>query len=386
MKCIKCGAYVYSSDKFCRSCGNTLNSNNCQYGDNIPNSKYDSTSCHEEQYNYSYEYSNKTEPKYNMNATHADQYNYNTNYSYDMNKYDYAYQPNDSGDDKYIKEYIGPNYNSIKNMKFSLPSLIFGPIYLMYRKVWNYALAAIIIQVAAIFLLNSDYSQVINLVINVFFGLKFQSIYMKQAEDKVEQIKQQGLDKSTTELLELCKKKGGTAIKNVVIAIFVSIIAYISLLFYLVGSGGFNLEEDRENIEPNYNTATKYTDSVNSLNYQLPIVFQKTYSTNTAKIYTRSEYNITCKFKVETKIPYAIYSTPDTFLDSITDPSSGTNMVKKNNYEWLYKQVQRTNFCESIYGYKYYDTLYILTLDNTNYYNCNTYYEQILNSLTFSEV
>ena len=386
MKCIKCGAYVYSSDKFCRSCGTTLNSDNCQYGDNIPNSKYDSTSCHEQQYNYSYEYSNKTEPKYNMNATHAEQYNYNTNYSYDMSKYNYAYQPNDSGDDKYIKAYIGANYNGIKNMKFSLPALIFGPIYLIYRKVWGYALAAIIIQLAAIYLLKSDYSEAVNVIINIYFACKFQSIYLKQAEDKVEQIKQQGLDKSTTELLEVCKKKGGTAIKAVVVAIFVSIIVYISLLFYLFSGGGFNLEEDKETINSNYNTATEYTDNVNSLNYQLPTTFQKTTSNNSTKIYTINEYNINCTFKVETKIPYGIYSTPDTFLNTITEPSSGTNKVTKNNHEWLYKQVQRTNFYESIYAHKHNDTLYILTLSNTNYYNCNTYYEQILNSLTFSEV
>ena len=106
MKCLKCGAYVYSSDKFCRSCGATLNSETCQYGDNISNSKYDSSSCHEQQYKYSYEYSNQTKPTYNMAATHQEQFNYSATYSYDQSKYDYAYSPNDSGDGKYIKAYI----------------------------------------------------------------------------------------------------------------------------------------------------------------------------------------------------------------------------------------------------------------------------------------
>ena len=42
MKCLKCKANIYSSDKFCRNCGATLNNDTCQYGDNIPNSSYDS--------------------------------------------------------------------------------------------------------------------------------------------------------------------------------------------------------------------------------------------------------------------------------------------------------------------------------------------------------
>ena len=53
MKCLKCGAYVYSSDKFCRSCGTTLTQDSCQYGANIENSKYDASSCHTKQYDYS---------------------------------------------------------------------------------------------------------------------------------------------------------------------------------------------------------------------------------------------------------------------------------------------------------------------------------------------
>lgn len=386
MKCLKCGAYVYSSDKFCRSCGTTLNSDTCQYGDNISNSIYDSSSCHETQYNYSYEYSNKTEPKYDMNATHAEQYNYNTNYSYDMSKYDYAYQPNDSGEDKYIKAYIGKNYESIKKMKFSIPSLIFGPIYFIYRKIWGYALAAIIIILSATFLLNSDLTDAVTLIINIFFACKFQNIYLKQAEDKVEQIKQQGLDKSTTELLEVCKKKGGTTFAGVVAAILISLFLYITLIIYLVGSGGFStLDETIENTRLS-NLQEEVTGTVEKLHYTLPNKFQKTYSSESTQIFTYSEYNINCTFKAEKRIPYGTTSDPNTYLSAITYPSSGINSVKLNNHEWLYKQVQKTNFYETVYAHKYYDTLYIITLSNTNYYNCNTYYDQILNSITFSNI
>ena len=384
MKCIKCGAYVYQSDKFCRSCGTELTNDDCQYGDNIPNSKYDSSSCHEQQYNYSYEYSNKTTPTYNMNATHEDQYNYNTNYSYDTSKYDYDYKPNDSGEDKYIKEFIGPNYNSIKNMKFSLPALIFGPMYLIYRKIWGFALLTIIIELAAVFLLNSDLSQTVSLIINIYLGFKFQSIYMKQVEDKVEQIKQQGLDKSTTELLEVCKKKGGTTMKGVVAAIFVSIVLYIALIIYLIGSGGFNLEEDLETVDLNNQLQTH--GQVDKLYYTLPNGYTRDYSTDSANIYTYYQNNINCSVKIETRYAYGTNSDSSTYLKNINYPSTGVYSIQKNNYEWLYSHFQKTNFTEAVYVRKHNDKLYIVTMHDPNNYYCSIHYDEILNSLTFSRL
>ena len=63
MNCPKCGAILQANSKFCKFCGTNIKyANNCKYGDNISNSKYDSSSCHNEQYNYSYNYSNKTKP------------------------------------------------------------------------------------------------------------------------------------------------------------------------------------------------------------------------------------------------------------------------------------------------------------------------------------
>ena len=238
MKCLKCGSYVYSSDKFCRGCGATVNSETCKYGDNIENSKYDSSSCHEKQYTYSYEYSNKTKPTYNLNSTHQDQYSYSANFSFDPSKYDYAYSPNDSGDDKYIKAYIGNKYETIKKMKFSLPALILGPWYLIYRKVWGYAIAAIIISLAAEFLLETELADVINIIINIYFACKFKEIYMKQAEDQVESIKQQNLDKSTSELLDVCRKQGGASTKGISIIIIIGIFSVIAIGMYIGMTGG----------------------------------------------------------------------------------------------------------------------------------------------------
>lgn len=373
MKCLKCGAYVYQSDKFCRSCGTTLNSDTCQYGDNIPNSSYDSSSCHETQYNYSYQYSNKTEPTYDMNATHAEQYDYNTNYSYDPSKYDYAYQPNDSGGDKFVKAYIGRNYNQINNMKFSIPALIFGPLYLLYRKVWGYAFGAILISIAASLLLDSGYADIVNLIIHVFFAFKFKEIYLRQAEDKVENIEQQSLDKSTEELLNICRKKGGTSIKALFTIFFVTIILAFCLSAY------YGVTDNSSSSLPEEETTYLYTTKLGDLYYKLPTGYSQTYSYSDSQRYEKTN----CSITVEKRIPYGFYSDAESYLNSLTTPSSGINTINYNEHIWKYKQISNSSNYKNIYAYKHNDTLYLITLGNTNYYSCNKSYDQILPTLKF---
>lgn len=225
MKCLKCGAYVYNSDKFCRNCGTGLTTDTCKYGDNISNSKYDSTSCHGKQYNYSNTYSHINK---DSNTTYTN--TYDSRYTIDNSKFDYAIFNDTGEDDKYVKAYVGKNFETIKRINFSIPALIFGPLYLFYRKVWGYAIATIIVNLAATFLLSSKLSCFINIIINVFFAFKFKNIYMTQAEEKVESIKQQNLDKTTNELLNLCKKKGGVA-PLATLAPFVILVIFLLLLY-----------------------------------------------------------------------------------------------------------------------------------------------------------
>lgn len=377
MKCLKCGSYVYSSDKFCRGCGATLNSDTCQYGDNIPNSKFDSSSCHDKQYTYSYEYSNKTAPTYNMNATHQDQYNYSANFSFDPSKYDFAYSPNDSGDDKYIKAYIGNRYNIIKKMKFSFPALIFGPWYLIYRKVWGYAIAAIIISLAAEFLLETDLADVINIIINIYFACKFKEIYMKQAEDQVESIKQQNLDKSTSELLDVCRKKGGASTRGIAAIIIIGVLSAVAIFAY------FTMQSINTTPLPNaelYPTNSNLLGKVGELNYDIPTSFTETYSSEN---YQRVDYS-NCSITVEKRVPYGFYSDAENYLNTLTDQSSGINTINYNGHDWKYKQLFQNNYYQNVYAYKYNETLYLITLNNTNYYSCNTHYDKLLQTLKFN--
>ena len=374
MKCIKCGAYVYSSDKFCRSCGTTLTEETCKYGDNIANSKYDSSSCHNQQYNYSYEYSNKSK---DSNTTYTNSYEYDDKYGVDYSKYNYA-MPNDSGgEDKYIKAYIGPNYNSIKNMKFSVPAFIFGPLYLLYRKVWNYAIAIIIISIAATFLLSDSLAELVNIAMNVFIALKFKDIYLKQADEKTEHIQQQNLDKTTNELLELCKKKGGISKIPLILIILAPIIIAIAVTV---------LEMYIE-----YDSKTYSEDESAIMTYTLPDGFTSVYENNEYKTF---KYNTStgssCNITVDTLHLTSTYPDEESYLN-YTFQTYGSYTVHPiqeltlNNRTWKMKKLEGLRI-ETGYASVEDDKIYII---KTHHYKsngqdiveCQNKYNEFLNTV-----
>lgn len=386
MKCLKCGAYVYSSDKFCRSCGTTLTEENCQYGDNISNSKYDSTSCHGKQYDYSNTYSHT---KKDSNTKYTQSYEYDDKYTIDQSKYAYAMTTDSGGDDKYVKAYIGQNYQSIKKMKFSFPALIFGPWYLLYRKVWGYAIAIIIISIAAQFLLTSDLKDFVNIIMNIFVACKFQSIYMKQAEDKVEQIKQQNLDKTTNELLDICRKKGGTSTKAPAIIIISALILIPIIAMYVYTNDTVDVENENNN-----EIVEKVEEENNEFTYTLPQGFIKAYGSG---FYNRFEYqvnnSIKCNLTVDKTTLIRNYPDEKTYLEKKMNIVANTTnqpipvmSLNLNGKNWKYMNIETPQRSETMYAYKTDKEIYVIKtydykINNQTNTICKTKYNEFLNSV-----
>lgn len=206
MNCQKCNNPIELNDKFCRNCGEAVKNE------------------HSDQFNYNYNYSNQTAPSYDMNANHQTQYAYSYNYS----------TSETSEDDIYVQSYVGQNYNKLKNTKFSIPAFFLGPTYLLYRKVWGYAILYIIINIITTFILP-ELEMPIELAINLFLGFNFSKLYMKKARTDVEKIKNENLDKTTQQLIELCRKKGGTSIIAPILAFFgIYIIIFISIIILAI--------------------------------------------------------------------------------------------------------------------------------------------------------
>lgn len=123
----------------------------------------------------------------------------------------------------FIDAYIGSQADKIKREKFSICTLLFGQFYFLYKKMYLYAFVwAIVISRIP---LDSIY---INIISNFIMAFVFKNLYLYQVNNKVKSIISKNNGKSTSELIEICKKKGGST--------FTPIIIVSVLIFLIYGS------------------------------------------------------------------------------------------------------------------------------------------------------
>ena len=86
--------------------------------------------------------------------------------------------------EKYLNEFIGPNYEKFSYKIFSLPGFLFTSIYMFYRKLYWLGLITLIIQLILIIYVNPYLTIAINIITFLFFN----SIYVSYAKRKIEKI------------------------------------------------------------------------------------------------------------------------------------------------------------------------------------------------------
>ena len=123
--------------------------------------------------------------------------------------------------------YIGNNYVGIEESKLSFSSLLFGPIYSLYRKI--YLVGIVWLFIIAILLLNfSVYVALsINLIFNVIMFFIFNSLYLKIINNKINKIIDRHPNYTIEELKSLCAKNGRTS------PIFIVVFTILGILLIL---------------------------------------------------------------------------------------------------------------------------------------------------------
>ena len=177
----------------------------------------------------------------------------------------YASQ-NNSLDDKLLMAFIGNNYEKIMQQKFSIPALFLSWIYTLYRRIY---LPSIIGMVAIIILgfLPSIIYTILVLAFVIVLGINFNKWYVAYAKKQVEKIKMSNQNINENELINICKKKGGT---NIWLAILIYAI-------FAIASGFLN-----PNIAKQYNNLDVLTNNdIEEINdffekYQMPKVIVNT--------------------------------------------------------------------------------------------------------------
>lgn len=108
-------------------------------------------------------------------------------------------------DEKYLIEYIGPNADKFTYKIISIPGFFFSSLYMLYRKLYLLGFITLLIQFSIIIFVNPF----VALVINVLVGLFFNSIYISHYKRKIERIRNLSGSKEFANIINLCSQKGG---------------------------------------------------------------------------------------------------------------------------------------------------------------------------------
>ena len=398
MYCLRCGTQNEDNASYCRNCrAELVNShydqarysyNYSQTGDS--KSTYSKPMDHEQYYNYSYKYSNNGQNPSQISNNHQDQYSYSYNYSNNEII---------SGDELYLYNYIGPSYKAIKNQKFSFLTLIFGPLYFLYRKLFFYTIVWLF-ALAATYYYIPNYFNITYIATNILLATKFSEIYLNKVEQSVDKIKHQSLELTSQELLDKCKKHGGTLIKPVTvipILIIISVIASIVPAIYEVYQLSINndyIYEDNiyddnyynEDIykEPESTTSKKI--HAEDLEFIVPNGFTENYNSSYSKSYTYDTETDYCRMGIHVNNYVSSYQTDEEYLNEnifIENPPITTKKII-NNVEWaelIYNPSPSITYYN--YAHLYNNSGYLITYDivKDNTKECSTKFNEFISSL-----
>lgn len=138
-------------------------------------------------------------------------------------------------DESLLKSYIGNNADKILNLhrkptfqRNSMPVLYFGILYYFYRKQWLLGLIFLIGELLLI-LIIPEYSVYVIKFVDAIMLMYFIPYYIKNARTKINKIKEENPNKSKEELMEICKKKGGTTILPIIGCIIVIVLILLTI-------------------------------------------------------------------------------------------------------------------------------------------------------------
>lgn len=272
-----------------------------------------------------------------------------------------------------IEIYIGKKYNYIKDQPISLSALLFGPFYLLYRKIYQESIILILIYLVMSIFLNSNIDILLKIAIQFILALSFKQLYFKSAKRKIDDIKLRNSEKNQEEINKIIEKEGSTLKPIIIITIFVLYIGIIALM------------NNKDNTKKYIHNEKIENNTIEKMIYDLPENINVKENTETYQYYTYKDEEETCYIIVSTNHSKK-YSTPDEYLVDRKEEflNSSTNIEEEtyNNIKWKVLKVQKDNNKQDIYSLKYNNTIYEISLETSSNRNTCTYPKDIImNSL-----
>ena len=418
MNCRNCNSIINQGESFCRVCGTQINnepqSNNysvfpswnieLNQQNNLTNQNNEAqTNSNQNQFN---QYNNINQNNYNntelttqnqnnenqvinQNISLHNQTNYSQNNNQQINennnlqniqpsKPQTVFNTNKSqnilndeiyNDDMLIDAYIGKRADKLKKGGFSWCTFFGGIIYAFYRKMWGFGIVFFIINLIVIILskiipflpLKSTTGTIVELIAAKIF----KENYIIHVQNQIEKIKQKNPDKTQEELLQICRKKGGTTIVPIIIVLIISLI-YITPSIIGIIEISKKAKEEYKDIYENSNMKNKNI-KVNDLNVVIPTNFIE--FSNKENLYSSrySNKNTSCIVIIK-----SIYNNnlAINYLEDKLPESSNTNIseiIEKNinNNKWITASEES----KKIYTDQTTTTYYYVISNNNNIYD-----------------
>ncbi len=128
-------------------------------------------------------------------------------------------------DEELLRVYVGKNYDKFVSRKFNVYMLMYPNAYMLYRKSYKYFIILLVLPFVPLI------GIMVYFVLTFILAFSFNEMYLNEARDAINGIKQRNLGISSDALKELVANKGGT---NLVAAIMYSLIVICLSLLMLV--------------------------------------------------------------------------------------------------------------------------------------------------------
>lgn len=298
----------------------------------------------------------------------------------------------DPKDEEYMKAFIANNYEKITKSKFSICAFFLGEIYYFYRKMFLYGIIIFVIRI-----ILGMISPAIMIVLNIVLGIFTNKIYINYAQNKVDSYKLYNKDN----IMELCKKNGGTSIIMVLISVITEVLLVFVMLFVFLSLGlsfgilallsSFTSSNTKINTE--YNGVLSFKTDININDYfelSMPQEFESVakyqYNIDYEYISKKTSGFVKCEFTLGAVEDYTNSSKLINEMANFNDSNNTISTVKIKGITW------NTFETTSGLGTSYYyattknGTLYLMEYDigsDANKEQCTTFKKQIIDSINY---
>ena len=188
-----------------------------------------------------------------------------------------------------VESFVGPSYEKLRRIGFNIWFFLFGPYYMLYRKMYVYGFIYLLLM-AFIFIFLTDIFFIVGIV-NVLVSFKFNNIYLSYVSRKVESVRTLCADQNNrSEVLKKCSEQGGCNIAVVLLGMA----AYGYLTFNKTQEITNQFLADRGLLPSSTKSAMNYK----KLSFQNPNGVTKEVTSSAETVYTYSDEDNSCNYTV----------------------------------------------------------------------------------------